>query len=356
MAREHISTKTPGVTQSFDLNSPSGRHEYFQAKIGNEVEAIKGYLDEGNTFVSFWLAKKQAGKGTYSKMLIELLGEDRVAHISVGDLVRHTHSYMSSSNGFRELQAFFDEHYRGSIGIQEGFDALLGRNTTTLLPTEFILTLVKKEILSIGNKAILLDGFPRGLDQISYSLYFREIMNLREDPDFFVLIDVPDSVLDARMKARVVCPTCQLSRSTKFLPTEKIEYDPKDDAYYLLCDNPACPDKGIRLQGKEGDEFGIESIRDRLEADGALIEYAKKLQGIDKVVLQNTVQVAEADSLVDPYEITPEYTYTQVDDGSVVLDTKQWVVIDSEGKDSYSLVAAPVVVSLIKQIHSIINL
>ena len=60
-------TKVEGVDQTFDLNSPAGRHEYFQAKAGQKIEEVKEYL-EHNSFISFWLAKKMEGKGTYRNM------------------------------------------------------------------------------------------------------------------------------------------------------------------------------------------------------------------------------------------------------------------------------------------------
>ncbi|MCA9397908.1 nucleoside monophosphate kinase, partial [candidate division WWE3 bacterium] len=287
-------TKIDGLTQDFDLNSPAGRHEYFHAKAGDKIEALKQYLDS-DSFVSFWLAKKGAGKGTYSKMFAEIIGEERVAHIAVGDIVRDVHAAIDDDEKKRELINYLHDHYRGPISVDEAIDALLGRSVTSLLPTEFILTLIRREIEQLDGQCILMDGFPRGLDQVSYSLYFREIMNLRHDPDFFVLIDVPNDVIDARYKARVVCPQCQLSRNIKFLVTKFVEYDDSTDMYYLLCDNPACDGHGTQRMGpKEGQELGIEAIRDRIETDESLISYALRLRGVPLIKLRNTVPVSKA--------------------------------------------------------------
>ena len=69
--------------------------------------------------------------------------------------------------------------------------ALEKRNTRTLLPSELILAIAKKEISKRGTKALFVDGLPRDLDQVSYSLFFRDLIDYRQDPDVFVLIDVP---------------------------------------------------------------------------------------------------------------------------------------------------------------------
>ena len=242
------------------------------------------------------------------------------------------------------------------MSIYDSIDALLGRNTQTLLPTEFILALVRREVEALSGEGIMMDGFPRGLDQVSYSLYFRDIMNLRDDPDFFVLIDVPDSVIDARMKARVVCPKCNLSRNSKFLITKNIEYDTEEESYHLLCDNPACEGVGTeRLVTKEGDELGTEGIRERLEADDELVKYALRLRGIPKIMLKNTVPVDQAEELVDPYELSTEYVFDyDMDKKEVISSTKPWIVKDENGEDAYSLMAPAVVLSFIDQVHTLL--
>jgi len=56
----------------YSLSNPGGRYEYFHAKLGSKIDEVKSFL-ENNTFVGFMLAKKMAGKGTYAKMLEEIL-------------------------------------------------------------------------------------------------------------------------------------------------------------------------------------------------------------------------------------------------------------------------------------------
>src|SRR3989344_3571519 len=197
-------TKVEGVNQKFMLEDPVERRKYFDLKAGPEIEKLRDFL-RTSTFVGFLLGPKNSGKGTYSKLFMEALGGNRVAHISVGDIVRRVHKDIEGGKE-KELIAFLKKRYRGFITIEKAIDVILGRDTKTLLPTEVILALVEREIDAIGRKGIFIDGFPRNLDQISYALYFRTLIGYRDDPDFFVFIVVPESVIDERMRYRVICP------------------------------------------------------------------------------------------------------------------------------------------------------
>ena len=347
-------TKVKGVTRVFQLDDPAERKKYFEAKVGKEIKKLRAYLDK-NTFVGFLLGPKNSGKGTYSKLFKEAVGESHVRHISVGDIVRSVHKDFESPAKKRQLIAYLKTKYRGTTPLEDAIDALLGRSTKTLLPTEITLALVEREIAKSEKKAIFIDGFPRSLDQISYSLYFRALMGYREDPDFFVFIDVPEAVIDERMKYRVVCPICQTPRSIKLLKTKEVGYDKKTEKIYLICDNPGC--KKARLITKEGDNLGIEAIRERIEADKEVMKTLLKLEGVPKIYLRNAIPKAKAKEYVDDYETTPSYRY-EVDKktGNVKVIEEPWVVKDEKGTPSYSLLPAAIVVSLIKQITKVLEL
>jgi len=91
--------------------------------------------------------------------------------------------------------------------------------------------------------------------------------------------------------------------------------------------------------------------------DTKLINQAFSLYGIPKILLRNSVPVDIANEYVDDYEITPEYEY-QWDKKSkkVRVIEKSWVIPDDEGVQSYSLLAAPVVISMIKQMAGLFHL
>lgn len=346
-------TKVEGLSAKFNLSDPAQRKEYFEAKVGEEIKKLKDYF-ENNTFIAYLLGKKNSGKGTYTKLMAEIFGADKLAHISIGDLVRAVHVDMEDETKKKELIDYLKANYRGYISVDDAINALLGRDTKTLLPTEFILALLKQQIDKMPKKTLFIDGFPRDLDQVSYSLFFRDLINYRQDPDIFVAISIPESVIDDRMKTRVVCPVCKTPRSLKLFATKKIGFDGVQNQYYLICDNDACGD--ARMVGKEGDELGIEAIRDRLELDEKLINKILTLHGVPKVLLRNAIPVDQAAESVDEYELTPEYYYEQDENGIVVAKEKPYQVKDDAGVDSYSLLAPPVVVAMIKQLVQALGL
>lgn len=348
-------TKVDGLTDTFDLSDPAERKKYFEAKAGKEIAALKKYF-ENNSFIAYLLGKKNAGKGTYTKLMAEIFGSDLIGHISVGDTVREAHKEIEDEETKEDLLNYLKDNYRGYISLDDAIDALLGRSASALLPTEFILTLIKRKIDSMSRKSLFVDGFPRDLDQISYSLYFRDLINYRSDPDVFIGISIPNSVIDERIKYRVICPTCQTPRNIKLFATKEVGYDKETDTFYLKCDDPNCSTPGIRMVGKEGDDLGIEPIKERLALDEKLIDKAFDLHGVPKVLLRNSVPVDTASDYVDQYEITPAYSYELSDDGTVSTIESPWTVKDNEGEEVYSLLAPPVVVSLIKQLVKVLNI
>ena len=340
--------------KKFDLTDAKQRQEYFEYKCGPEVKKLREYLEK-NSFVAYFMGKKSSGKGTYSKMFAEIVNKDRIAHFSIGDMVRSFDEVIRDTDKRKDLVSFLEKNYRGRIPLEDIMKSLDSRSTKTLLPTELILALAKREISKLGGKAIFIDGFPRELDQVSYALFFRDLIDYRDDPDVFVLIDVPTNVIDERVKYRVICPICNNSRNTRLLATKNVEYDENTKKFHLICDNSACSavqaGKAPRMVTKEGDEQGIEPIRARLEKDEILIKEAFNLRGIPKVLLRNSIPVDEVKDFTDDYEITPGYAY-KWDTKNKKVETIEgpWDVKDDEGVVCNSLMPPPVVVSLIKQL------
>ena len=217
-------TKIKGAAKKFNLADPKERADYFQLKAGPEIKKLREYLKK-NTFVAYLLGKKNSGKGTYSKMFAEIVAPEKISHFSIGDMVREVDEELRDKKRKKELYFFLEKNYRGWVPFKKIISALEKRSTKTLLPTELILALVKRQIAKRKKKTLFIDGFPRDLDQISYSLFFRDLIGYREDLDIFILIDVPGSVIDERIKWRRVCPKCQTSRNFKLLPTSKVDYD-----------------------------------------------------------------------------------------------------------------------------------
>lgn len=347
-------TKIDGLNQKFNLNDPAERKKYFAAKAGPEIEKIRKYL-ENNTFVGFLMGKKNSGKGTYSKLFMEAIGSDNIGHISIGDIIRDIHKALSSPEQKEELKKFLEKNYRGFHNLDEIINSIENRSQSALIPTELVLALLKYEISKRPRQAIFIDGFPRGLDQINYSLVLKDLLGYREDPDFFVFINLPETIIDERIKFRVICPICKTPRSLKLLATKEVGYDEQSNQFYLMCDNPPC--NKAKMVSKEGDELGIEPIRARLETDDQIFRQLLQLQGIPKVYLRNSLPVAKVGEFVDDYELTPEYGY-ELDKtaGKVKIIEKPWTVKDDEGVESYSLLPPAIVVAMIKQIAKVLGL
>ncbi len=348
-------TKIKGLTEKFDLTNPKERRRYFELKAGKEIAKIKDYFRKGNTFIAYLLGKKNSGKGTYSKMFAEIVDSQKIEHLSVGDMIRGVDQELKNKKKKKELTIFLEKNYRGGHSTKEITSLLTKRSTKTLLPTELILALLKREIGKKEKKTIFIDGFPRDLDQINFTLFFRDLIGYRDDPDFFVLIDVPERIIDERIKYRRVCPLCQTSRNLKLLPSSKIGYFQKKKEFYLICDNPNCQEN--KMIAKEGDEKGIKPIKKRLKKDEELISQALSLYGVSKVLLRNSIPRRLAGQYIDDYEITPEYYYQWNEkEKKAIIKTKPWLVLDNENQANYSLLPPPVVVSLIKQVSDILNL
>lgn len=347
-------TKIEGVTKKFNLANPKEREQYFKLKAGPEIEKLKEYLKK-NTFIVYLLGKKNSGKGTYAKMFAEIFGFDKIEHFSIGDMIRAVDEELKDDKKKEELINFLRNNYRGWLPLEKIISALEKRNTKILLPTELILALVKKEIAKRKKKALFIDGFPRDLDQISYSLFFRDLIGYRDDPDIFILIDVPEKVIDERIKWRRICPICQTSRNLKLLPTSKVGYNEKRKEFYLICDNPNC--EGARMISKEGDELGTKPIKERLLKDGQLIEKSFSLYGVSKIFLRNSIPLKDVKKYTDDYEITPEYSFEwDQKEKKVKVIEKPWVILDDNDIQSCSLLAPPVAISLIKQMAEVLKL
>ena len=348
-------TKIKNLNQKFDLNNVEGRKQYFEAKAGPEIKKLKAYLEQ-NSFVAFLLGKKNSGKGTYSKMFMEIVGKDKVGHLSVGDLVRDIHQALETSEESKKnLIEFLKNNYRGYHSVDETIDLIMGRNQSSLISSELILALIKYEISKRPKRALFIDGFPRALDQVGYSLFLKQLIGYEQHPDFLVFINVPNAIIDERIKYRVVCPICKSPRNTKLMVTSEVGYDESTQTFYLMCDNPSC--NKARMMPKEGDELGIEPIRKRLETDDQIFTQLLKLHGVPKIFLRNSIPKTVAAESVDDYELTPEYSYERDSVTKKIKVIEQpWTIKDDDGLESYSQLPPPVVLSMIKQMVKVLGL
>ncbi|MCX6760365.1 MAG: hypothetical protein NTW46_03425, partial [Candidatus Nealsonbacteria bacterium] len=113
-----LKTKIEGDSKKFDLTDFNQRQEYFKHKVGPEIKKIREYLDN-NTFVAYLMGKKSSGKGTYSKMLKEVVAPDKIEHFSIGDMIREFDSVVADPEKKKELVLFLEKNYRGFVPLED---------------------------------------------------------------------------------------------------------------------------------------------------------------------------------------------------------------------------------------------
>ena len=344
-------TKREDIQKRFDFFNPQEEMEYFLKKAGPEIEKIKNFL-ENNTFIAYLIGKKNSGKGTYAKYFIQLFSAEKVLHCSVGDIVRKAEKELKEANQSEELLGFLSRYYRGFTSLEKNLEELQNRQAQKLLSTEFVLTLIKREISKHPKKTIFIDGFPRNLDQVSFSLFFRDLIGFRDDPDVFILVDVPLAVLKERVKWRRVCPRCQMPRNLKLLLTREVGFDEKEKEFYLICDR--C---GKRMVEKEFDQIGLEALEERFKEEEKMMEKILTLQGVPKIFLRNSIPLQKASAYVDDYEITPEYYFEYLPkERKVIKKEKKWIFKDDQNQEAVSILPQAVMLSFLHQLVKIFKL
>lgn len=339
---------------NYDLNLQKDRQAYFEAKIPQHLSNIRKYLQD-KTFIAYLVAKKAAGKGTYTQFFKEIFGGDNVVHLSVGDMVRNIEKRVREQKGYeKELLSWLKSEFpNGSVSPEQAIELIKNRDTKVLMPTDLVLAFLKKEMLDNAGKTIFLDGFPRDLDQIPAIDEIKSLEEFRDDPDFFITIDVPEEIIDLRIKNRVVCPVCGNSKNLLTNRSEFVMYDKDNNEYYYECDNPNC--SRHRLIRKEGDEKGIENIRERLDKDGMLMAEIEKLPERNKLKVVNHIDLDRLGADVDEDEVAKKLVFSY-DHGrdSVNVGYEPLIVKDDSGKDVYSLMSAAAVKDMLTSISQIL--
>ena len=315
---------------------------FFQNRLGEKLEQLKTLLDH-SPVVLFFLAKKNAGKGTYAKLLNDIT-DNRLVHISVGDLVREAGKRAVESDlpFIKEVISFYDTPV-SEYELMEIFKHGASQ-TQSLLPTPVIIALIKRAMSLNSGRSIIIDGFPRGKDQAGLSIKMKNEFKGGGTPSAFVEIDCADEILLARLMDRRICPNCQTPKHIKLLLTEKIDYEPLTGEFHLICDRPECG--GARMIRKQGDADGPEVVKERQRIMAELFGMVKDNSGGDYLVVKNHVPVSES-HMHHSDDFTTSATLLWDDAyGRVVRKFDKWVIKDEYDNDVYSRWPEPVVADL----------
>ncbi len=120
-----------------------------------------------------FMGKQGSGKGTQAELVSEKLG---LQHISTGDLFRRLEG---------ELKKQVDEYV----------------NAGKLVPDELTLEILKNKIDSGVEKGIILDGFPRNINQA-------KLLDKEIDIDIVIEISISDETALKRLSGRWNCSNC----------------------------------------------------------------------------------------------------------------------------------------------------
>ncbi len=242
--------------RSYDLLNPNERKIYFNKFFGKEIENIREYMKK-STFICYAMSPKMAGKGTFLGLLGEIVGQQYFTTISVGDLFRKADEDYRANGKESETYKYMVKNHRGYASPDELADSLINRSTKSVSPTELALILLKKEFDKLTHQSLFIDGFPRTIDQVSYSLYMRDLIGYRNDPDYFMFINVPIKLIDIRIKDRRACPKCGNSKNLTTNPSSICDVDEVTNNTIMYCDKPDCT-KEIMIP-KEGDHLGVDN-------------------------------------------------------------------------------------------------
>lgn len=205
-----------------------------------------------------FIAPPAAGKGTMSDILMEKYGYE---HISTGDILRG----MASK----------DDEFGKKLSD------LLSQGV--LVPDDIVYEAVKRK-LSEMDKAFILDGFPRNIEQAQE--YDNILAEINKELGVVIYLDTPRDILEKRITGRRICPKC----GATFNVLTGVN-TPKVDG---ICDK--C---GAKLYQREDDN--LESFSTRYETFLAktypLVEFYEEknvLYRVKSVDVDNTMKEIEA--------------------------------------------------------------
>jgi len=173
-------TRTTSSTRMYLSTSTSSRRNLHGTSVANNASLADNYMDmeaeESNCFMLI-LGKPGGGKGTISKKI--LTDFSTFTHFSTGDMLR--------------------QHVREKTEI--GLEAKKHMDEGSLVPDKLIISLVlaEAEKESESGNSLLLDGFPRTMEQA-------KALGERIDVDLVVDLNVPNDTIIERIADRWIHP------------------------------------------------------------------------------------------------------------------------------------------------------
>jgi len=151
-------------------------------------------MSELNNAVFLFFGPPGAGKGTLASLVAPELD---LEHVSTGDMFRS--EAQSGSELGKKLKEIMD--------------------SGKLVTDDLTIEIVKKKMVSLGKKGIILDGFPRTVDQAA--ALDKMLVDIDRKVDLLVYLDVSTEVIKKRLLGRLVCEQCGENFNEYFKPPKQ---------------------------------------------------------------------------------------------------------------------------------------
>lgn len=167
-------------------------------------------------------------------MIILLLGAPGAGKGTISEFLIHNYNFkhLSTGNAFREIINHENSPLSKKLQAILASGGLVDNETTNQLISIMLLT------NDLKNSNIILDGYPRNLEQVEFLSNFLVTNNLKLD--YIINLEINDDVILERLSNRLFCPKCNRT----YHKTNK-ELKPKQE---WICD-----DDGSELSIREDD-------------------------------------------------------------------------------------------------------
>lgn len=263
--------------------------KFLNAKAKKEIRTLENFLKTGKLHL-FLISPKQGGKSVYSRVLQDLFPNNFVK-ISMGDIIRDYQKKIRSADRReinkvkKQLRRIFP-HQR----IEKVVGAINRSSPTSLLSTSISYQLLADEIKRNSHGSLIIDGFPRKIDQIAKTQKLYKLLQLGKNRVFFVELDVPQEVLKIRSEGRLVCPKCGFVSNSVTNVSKIITYSKQNEGFVFHCENRSCQ-KAVLISKTEETPLGL--LQEREQKLQQTIKLLKKTSPSQYIVLSTYSPIHE---------------------------------------------------------------
>ena len=99
------------------------------------------------------MGKKSSGKGTYAKMLAEIVDKDKIAHFSIGDMVRSLDEVIADPEKRKEMVEYLKKNYDKVVIVYTDYISAINQQTKIRQVLPISKVDIEKQIAEIDKHA-----------------------------------------------------------------------------------------------------------------------------------------------------------------------------------------------------------